>query len=121
MRLLTSVLDDSRHQLVIHHRRLEHLRHGLLFKYTLLLALDGETDVDRTALGRRDLRVEAVLREIDLTRVCRVELNHGCGACDLQSQGRRGSHGHGGDDGLDEHGGFGAVDWIKKIRTRGRW
>jgi hypothetical protein len=53
----------------------EHFGNGFLLKDAFLLALDRQTDVDCAALRREYLHSETVLRQIDLTRVCGIELD----------------------------------------------
>ena len=86
LRNLARVLHNRAHQLATLHDRLQHLRHGLLLEHALLLALDGQADVDAAALRRRDLDGEGVLREVDLPHVRRVELDRRADAGDLDRE-----------------------------------
>ena len=52
-----------------------HSRDGFLFKYSLLLSFNWQADVNRAALCREYLHSETVLRKIDLTRICVIELD----------------------------------------------
>jgi hypothetical protein len=111
------MLNNSRHQPPIRHHLPKHLRHRLLLKHTLLLALHRQTDTDRTTLGRRDLRAQAGFGEVDLARVGFVDLDHRREAGDLDREGGGVGDGDGGDDVVHEHGGFLAVDW--RIHSKG--
>lgn len=98
-----SVLDD----------RFELLRHGPLDEHALLLLVRvGKRDVDRGRLGGDDLglAVEALLGEVDLSRVGRVDEDGWDATKDLDGEGGGGGDREGGDDGLDENGGFRAGD-----------
>ena len=86
------MFDCGRDKLPTDNRRPEHLRHGMLVKHAILLPLDRQADVDAAAFGRRDLGIQTLLREVDLARVRRVELDHRRLACNLQSERRRVRH-----------------------------
>lgn len=81
------MLNGGRHKFAILDHRLQHLRHRLLFKDTVLLAIDRQANVDGAALSRCDFSAEAVLGEVDLARVSGIDLDHGCGAGDLEGEG----------------------------------
>lgn len=51
----------GRDKLAVLYRRLEHLRDWCFVEDAVFLTLDGEVDVDATALGRRDLHSQTVL------------------------------------------------------------
>ena len=73
--LSTTVFDDPSDKNAILHRGPEHFRDGLLFKYSLFLSFNRQADVDRTTFGREYLHSETALRQIDLTRVCVIQLD----------------------------------------------
>lgn len=62
---LPSVLDHSCHKLPILHNGLQHFGDRMFSEDTLFLPF-GYADVNRAALGRRDLGVEAGLGQEDL-------------------------------------------------------
>lgn len=109
------MLNNASNKLPILDHRLQHLGYRLFFKHPVLLTLDRQADVDGTALGRRDLSIEAVLGEVDLSGIRRVDLDHRRGAGDLDSEGGRRGDGDGGDDGFDEDGGLHAVIYMRKF------
>lgn len=109
------MLYSRRDQLAVLDHSLEHLRHRMLTKDTLLLAFNGKLNVDCAALRCRNLNAEAVLRKVDGTRVRRIELNHGSGASNLQLERRRVGYRDRGDHGLDKHAGLRAVHYGNPI------
>lgn len=108
---LSGVFDRRRDELAVLNRRLEHLWDRRLGEDALLLAFDGQVHVDAAALRGRDLDAEAVLREENVPRVGRVELDRRRSAGDLQREGWGAGDGDGGDDVLDEYARLGAVDY----------
>ena len=85
---LPRVLDGSGHQLPVLDHRLEHLRHRLLVKDTLLLALHRQVDVDAAALGSRDLNAQAFLGQENVAGVSGVKLDRWSRSGDLQLERR---------------------------------
>lgn len=99
------MLNQSRHQLAVLDDAHQLLGHSTLDKHALLVRLGvRQTDVDRARLGRDDGRrpVEALLGEVDLSRVGRVDRDGRTAAEDLDGErGRRGD-GNGRDDRLEQ-------------------
>jgi len=91
----TGVFNNGGYQFPILHDRLEHLRDSLLLEHAVLLSLNRQANIDSAALGGSDLGAKAVFRKIDLARIGRVDLDHGCRPCDLQLEGGRGGDGDG--------------------------
>ena len=77
------MFDSGGDQLAILDDSLKHLRDGLLGKDTLLLSLDWQVDVDRAALGSRDLHDQAILGQVNLPRLGGIKLDRRSGSCDL--------------------------------------
>lgn len=100
----------SRDKFPVDDSRLKHLRDRLLRKHAVLLALYRKVDVDAAAFRRCDLHVQAILRQEDMARVRRVQLDRRRNAGDLELERRRVGDCDGGDDGLDEDARLRAVD-----------
>ena len=77
------MLHSRRDKLAILYHCSEHFRDRMLREDTVFLALLRQTDIDAAAFGGCDLDPEAVLRQVDLTRICRVELDGRCASSDL--------------------------------------
>lgn len=107
---LTTMFNNHGHQLPILHYRPKHLWYRLLLKHPLLFPFHRQADIDRTALGRRDLSRQALSGEVDLPRVGRIDLDHRRGSGDLKCEGGRVGDRDGGDNIVDENGGLLAVD-----------
>ena len=119
----SGMLHHRRYELPILNHRPEHLRHRVLVKHALLLALHRCAHVDAAALRRRDLHAETGFRQVELARIRRVELDSGRAARDLQSERRRVCNRHRRDHRLHKHRGLHTVHWTQdqpcvKDRTR---
>ena len=88
MNLSTGVFDDFGHESTVLYGGPEHLWDGLLFENTFLFSFDWQTDVNCAALCRQYLHSKAILRQINLTRVCRIKLDGRSETGDLE--GKRG-------------------------------
>lgn len=66
------------------------LRKGHFDKVTFFTRRIGNTDVDGTAFGRHNLRVEGLLAQVHLSTIAGVDENGGDGAGDLHGEAGRG-------------------------------
>ena len=101
--LSTAVFDDAGDKSTALDCGPEHFRDGFLFKYSLLLSFNWQADINRAALCREYLHSETVLRKIDLTRVCIIQLDGRGRTGDLDSERGRGRDGDGRYHRIDKH------------------
>ena len=80
------MLHRGRHEPALDDRRPEHLGDRVLVEHALLLTFHRQADIYATALGRRNLDAQTLLGEVNLTRICRIELNRGSFSSDLQGE-----------------------------------
>ena len=73
--LSTTVFNDPGDESTVLDCGPEHFRDGFLFKYAFLLSFNRQTDIDRAAFCRENLNSKTALGQIDLTRICVVELD----------------------------------------------
>jgi hypothetical protein len=83
---------NCRHQFAVFNHRFQHLRYRMFLKQSFLFLGRGYANIDAAALGRSKLGVEALLGQVDLTRIGRVELNGG--GCSRDLKGERWRIGH---------------------------
>ena len=91
--LSTHVFDDSSDKSAVLYGGSEHLWDRFLFENAFFLSFDRQTDVYRATLRRDYLHPETAFRQVDLPRVCRVELDGGSRTGDLDGERRRSSNG----------------------------
>lgn len=73
---LACMLYNTRYQFPIRDHSPQHLWNGLFRKYAILFSNDGQADVNAATLRRCDFSVERLLRQVNLSRICRIELDH---------------------------------------------
>lgn len=106
---LTRVLNNLRHHSPLYQPALHLLWHRPLLVITFRPR--GHADIDPARLGRDDLdRIHALLGEVDLAGVCRVDLDGGDCAGDLDLERGGGCDGQGGHGGIEYDGHFLASD-----------
>lgn len=104
---LSNVRNNSSIKLAIHDSTLQHLRHGNFLEFPICT---WHVHIDCTALGRCDFDVQAFLRQVNLSRITRINLDHWCCTCNLQLEARRFRNGDGCNHRIHEHWGLVAID-----------